>query len=104
MYQRKTLESIRVEEFIGQIISSAITETDFYKNHSTNQAINSLERCASEFSSLYRIHIYDKTFHSYESIVTFDNGKGFYVDVIVFKDDIRLNQWQPDEWQNCSSK
>jgi hypothetical protein len=92
-YQREFTEREKVTKFIGQIVSSVINRTEFYKERSTAQAIANLENHAVDFTDFYKIDISDKTFDAYESIVTFDNGKKFYVDVILRKEDVELFRW-----------
>ena len=94
-YQREALEMQRVEEFISQIIDSAMNNTKFLNNHLAQGRYKFLKKHTKDFTDFYKIHIYDRTFHAYECIVTFDNGNKYYVDVVVFKDDIRLNAWTP---------
>lgn len=96
LYKYDNLEKEKVEFFIGEIISSVINQTDFCKNNSKSRAYEELQNHSDDLTVFYKINVYDKTFHAYESIITFDNGKEFYADVIVFKDDIKLNVWKPN--------
>ena len=97
MYRSEAAERQKVEEFITNIINSSIIDTSYYKEYSSPGAVNSIQRHAKDFTTFFKINIYDKTFDAYESIVTFSNGMEFYVDVIIYKDDVRLNQWLPNE-------
>lgn len=96
-YQSEVIEKQKVEEFITKIINSSIIDTSYYKEYSSPGAAGSIKRHAKDFTTFFKINIYDKTFHAYESIVTFSNGMQFYVDVIIFNEDVRLNQWSPHE-------
>ncbi|MHC4722316.1 MAG: hypothetical protein ACYS6I_06360 [Planctomycetota bacterium] len=94
LYQHEALEKQKVESFIDQIIDSVINKTDFYRDNSSERASTELRKYADDLGTFYKAKIYDKTFHAYESLVTFYNRKEFYVDVIVFGDDITLNEWK----------
>ena len=94
---RKALQKQKVEEFIEQIITSAIEQTEFYKKHSSNRAIDSIQKDAKNFSNCYKIRFADVTFNAYEFTVIFDNGSEFYVDVIAFGDDITLRIWSGEQ-------
>ena len=94
---REALQKQKVEEFIEQIITSAIEQTEFHKKHSSNHAIDSIQKEAKNFSNCYKIRFMDVTFNAYEFTVIFDNGSEFYVDVIVFGDDITLNIWSGEQ-------
>jgi len=83
------------EQFIDQIISSVLNQTEFHKLHSSKEALKELQRYAKNFTPRYRINVKDKTFSSYESEVIFDNGQMFYVDVTIYKDGIVLNVFKP---------
>ena len=97
MYHNETVERQKVEEFITEIITSSMVETSYYREHSRLSAADSIQRHAKDFTSFFKINIYDKTFAAYESIVTFSNGMEFYVDVIVYDDGPMVNQWLPYE-------
>lgn len=92
-YEREFTEREKVTKFTDQTISSVINRTEFYKEHSKPQAIANLEKHAIDFTDCYKIDISDKTFYAYESVVTFDNDKKFYVDVIIRKEDVELFRW-----------
>jgi len=94
-YQREADERIRVEQFIDQMVTSALSDPNFSRQHSNEHAYNSLRKHANKLTPFYKVTIFDKTFHAYECIVTFANGNEYYVDVIVFGDKIRLNEWSP---------
>jgi len=96
-FQRQE-EERQVETFINNIITSAINQTEFHKESSIEGAIEDLQKYANEFSSVYKIYVFDYTFGAYESEVIFDNGNKFYVDVSVYKDDIVLNVFEPSKW------
>ena len=102
MHHNEAVEKQKVEEFITKIINSSIIETSYYKEYSSPRATDSIQRHAKDFTTFFKINIYDKTFHAYESIVTFSNGMEFYVDVIIFNKDVRLNQWLPYEPKSLS--
>lgn len=91
-------EKQKVETFIHHMITSTINQTEFFKEHSTEEGRKNLQKYADEFSSVYKIYVFDHTFGAYESEVIFDNGKNFYVDISVYKDDIVLMVFKPGEW------
>ncbi len=92
-HQHQFREREKVTKFIDQIVHSVIEQTDFYKEHSNTQVLANLEKHAIDFTDFYKIDISDHTFDAYESIVTFDNGKQFYVDVLLRKEGLELFRW-----------
>ena len=100
LHYRKAFEEDKIEEFVGQIVTSVTDDTELYKIYCRPDVSEELHNYRHFLTSLYRIHIFDETFGTYQCIVTFDNGAAFYADVIVYEDEMLLNQWLPDTWAN----
>ena len=71
--------------FIGQIITSVLTGTDFYKTKTEREVIAEVETSRDLISDSYTISTIDYSWDIYEGMIVFDNGMNIKVDV-TFRD------------------
>ena len=75
----------KVHRFIGQIINSALDNTDFYRNNSRSRIIKDIDNCRDLMSNRYTISLIDYSWGIYEAKILFDNKISIKVD-ITFRD------------------
>jgi amino acid transporter len=88
----------KVKKFIREIVASAANQTEFYKANSTRLGLEGVQKHAKEFSSAYTVFNMDYTLGTYESVVIFDNGRLFYVEVYFDGDAPMLSLFEPSKW------
>ena len=67
--------------FIGRIITSVLTGTDFYKTKTERRVIAEVETSRDLISDSYTISTIDYSWDIYEGMIVFDNGMNIKVDV-----------------------
>ncbi len=84
--------------FIGQIITSVLTGTDFYKTKTEDDIIAEVEASRDLISDSYTISTIDYSWDIYEGRVVFDNGINIKVDVTFQeKEPHMLHSWHQIE-------
>jgi hypothetical protein len=84
--------------FIGQIITSVLTGTDFYKTKTEGDIIAEVEASRDLISDSYTISTIDYSWDIYEGTIRFGNGMSVKIDVI-FRDNkpYMLHSWRQIE-------
>ncbi len=84
--------------FIGRIITSVLTGTDFYKTKTEDDIIAQVEASRDLISDSYTISTHDYSWDIYEGTIRFGNGMSVKIDVI-FRDNkpYMLHSWRQIE-------